>query len=527
MQTIYYGGDIITMEGESPEAVLVEDGIICKLGSKSQLRALMDKGAVEVDLKGKTLLPSFVDPHSHITALSATMGSVDLTGVSNFSELLSRIQSYAMSASLTPGQWITAFGYDHNTMEEKRHPDKFVLDQLNLDHPIVATHASGHMGAVNSAALKELGICASSENPAGGMIGRIESSQEPNGYLEEAAFTSISNKIPAPGAQQLLNQLDLAQDIYLKNGITTIQDGLTRQNEWSLLQKMAQQNRLKADVVSYFDLKESHELFDQNRSFWNTYHNRLKLGGYKIFLDGSPQGRTAWMSRPYENAPDGYCGYPIYDDLQVLDFIKIAVSKQVQLLAHCNGDAACAQLIKCCRQASNGVPLSIRPVMIHAQLLQPEQLADMAKLNLIASFFIAHIYHWGDTHIQNFGMERASQISPVGAAIQEGVTYTFHQDTPVIAPNMMDTIWCAVNRKTRNGIELGAEQKISVYDALKAITIHGAYQYFEEDKKGSIREGKLADLVILDQNPLKVNPMDLRYIQVVCTIKNGDILFQQ
>ena len=165
--------------------------------------------------------------------------------------------------------------------------------------------------------------------------------------------------------------------------------------------------------------------------------------------------------------------------------------------------------------------------MIHAQLLQPEQLADMAKLNLIASFFIAHIYHWGDTHIQNFGMERASQISPVGTAIQEGVTYTFHQDTPVIAPNMMDTIWCAVNRKTRNGIELGEEQKISVYDALKAITIHGAYQYFEEDKKGSIREGKLADLVILDQNPLKVNPMDLRDIQVVCTIKNGDILFQQ
>ena len=146
---------------------------------------------------------------------------------------------------------------------------------------------------------------------------------------------------------------------------------------------------------------------------------------------------------------------------------------------------------------------------------------------MIPSFFVAHVYHWGDIHIKNYGMERASRISLAKSAQDKGIIYTFHQDSPVIEPNMLETIWCAVNRITKNGVLLGNDERISPLDALKAVTKNAAYQYFEEDIKGTLKEGKLADLVILDKNILKVDPMKIKDIQVVETIKEGETIFKK
>lgn len=143
------------------------------------------------------------------------------------------------------------------------------------------------------------------------------------------------------------------------------------------------------------------------------------------------------------------------------------------------------------------------------------------------TFFVAHVWHWGDVHIKNFGRARAEMISSVKSAIDLGIPYTSHQDCPVIEPNMLETVWCAVNRITKKGEVLGADQKISAYEALKGITINAAYEYFEEDTKGSITVGKLADLVILDQNPLKVDPMAIKDIAVLETIKEGNTIFKK
>nr|WP_270647445.1 amidohydrolase family protein [Paeniclostridium hominis] len=200
----------------------------------------------------------------------------------------------------------------------------------------------------------------------------------------------------------------------------------------------------------------------------------------------------------------------------------------MQLLAHCNGDAASYQFINQYKLAKERCNLDnyIRPVIIHAQLLPKDQLDAIKSLIMIPSFFLAHVYHWGDIHIKNFGFKRASKISLTNSYLKKNIIFTLHQDSPVIKPNMLETIWCAVNRVTKNKLLLGEDERISPLDAIKAVTINGAYQYFEENTKGSIKEGKLADLIILDKNPLKVNPMDIKDIKILETIKEGNSIFE-
>ena len=247
-----------------------------------------------------------------------------------------------------------------------------------------------------------------------------------------------------------------------------------------------------------------------------------------LFLDGSPQARTAWMLTPYLGE-DTYYGYGTMKYEDVYNAIKEATKNNVQILAHCNGDAAAQQFIDAIKKVQeDGYDVkSLRPVMIHSQLLRIEQLEDVKKLGIIPSFFVAHVYHWGDVHINNFGFERASKISPTASALENGITFTFHQDSPVIEPNMMETIHCAVNRKTKSGVLLGENERISVIEALKAVTINAAYQYFEEDKKGSIKVGKNADFVILDKNPLEVPIEHLKDIKILETIKDGVTIYKR
>ena len=208
--------------------------------------------------------------------------------------------------------------------------------------------------------------------------------------------------------------------------------------------------------------------------------------------------------------------------------IETALKEDMQLLAHCNGDAAVAQYLEQYKIAKDKLNATndIRPVIIHAQLIGVDQLPEVKKLGMIPSFFMAHVYHWGDIHVNNFGFDRASQISPAKSALDEGIKFTFHQDAPVIEPNMIETMWIAVNRKMKDGTVLGENQKIPALAALEAVTKNGAYQYFEEDIKGTIKEGKLADLVILDKNPLKVESDDIRNIKVMETMKEGNTIFK-
>ena len=259
------------------------------------------------------------------------------------------------------------------------------------------------------------------------------------------------------------------------------------------------------------------------------YTGRLRIGGYKIVLDGSPQGRTAWMSKPYVNGEPEYCGYPWMKNELVDNLVKKAVSARKQILAHCNGDAASEQFISAYEKAVDKISNKedLRPVMIHCQTVRNDQLERMSRLKMIASMFVGHVWYWGDIHMRNFGPERGKHISPVRDAIDKGVVVSFHQDTPVTKPDMLHSVWCAVNRISRSGKIIGEEQSVVVYDALKAITINAAYQYFEEKTKGSIKEGKIADLVILSHSPLEIDQKEIRNIKVLETIKEGETIYKR
>jgi predicted amidohydrolase YtcJ len=526
LKQLYFGGPILTMEDvPDPEAVLVVDGRIEQTGRLSEFSG--EAEVQRIDLKGRALLPAFLDPHSHLTAVAQTLGLADLSGVVSFEEIKSRMCAYMEQANPQPGEWVIGFGYDPNSLQEKQHPTKLLLDEIS-SNPVVITHASGHMGVMNTAALEALNITEETPDPEGGRIGRMAGSREPDGFLEETAFTGQSGRIPRPTLAQQLRQLSRAEEVYFRHGITTIQDGLTRSAEWELLHAAAEQNLLRADVVCYVDLEQSADLLTENPEYCAQYHHHLKIDGYKIFLDGSPQGRTAWMSTPYCGEPEGYCGYPVHPTVQIKEFVKKALLEKMPLLAHCNGDAAAEQLISCMEEAMLETGREpVRPVMIHAQLVRRNQLARMAKLGMFASFFTAHSWHWGDVHLQNFGLKRAEHISPAHSAKEFGVPFTFHQDSPVIPPDMIETVWCAVNRRTKNGVSLDGGEKIDVLDALKAVTLHAAEQYGEQDEKGSIREGKRADFVILSEDPRRVPPDQLKRIRVLETIREGQTLFSE
>lgn len=529
-EKIFINGDILTMEEErTAEAVYIRNGRIEAAGRKEEILALKTEKTEIVNLQGKTLMPAFIDSHSHISALAQTIMIVSLRGCGSIGEIIARLREYQENKKISEGKWIVGFGYDHNFLEEKRHPDRYDLDQASADHPILISHISGHVGITNSCGLEKLGIHAGTADPAGGRYGRKAGTGEPDGYLEESAFISRSGEIMQPDLEELAGAMQAAQDIYLANGITTVQDGLTRKSDLEVLKYVAESKKFKVDVVAYVDAAEEENLLKANREYDRQYQNRLKIGGYKLILDGAPQSRTAWMTKPYEGE-ETYRGNPTHSDEYVEQIVEKALTEGKQLLTHCNGDAAADQLISAFQKAAEKPgaggkdPTQIRPVMIHAQTARKDQLQEMKRLGIIPSFFVAHVYYWGDIHIKNLG-ERAYRISPAATAIEEGLIFTLHQDTPVISPNMLETVWCAVNRVTQEGVRMG-EEEIGVYDALKAVTINGAYQYFEEKEKGSIAAGKRADLMILDRNPLTADPEEIRDIRVLETMKDGETVWK-
>ena len=540
-QTLYYNGTILTMEDRRPqvEAVLTEDGRILDTGTWDKVKERAGDKARRLDLQGRMMMPGFIDAHSHFTACASHTMEADLGRACSFEDIITCIRQYIADKKIPAGKWVTASGYDHNRLKEHSHPGRKVLDQAAPQNPLILKHQSSHMGVFNTMALNLLGVTGQTQAPQGGVIEMEEGL--PTGYMEENAFVGYQGRIPMPSAEDFLTAYGRAQELYASCGITTVQEGLMAGQLIPLYQMLLKSGLLKLDLISYMDIRDSDAIRETFSDHIKDYKGHIKLGGYKMFLDGSPQGRTAWMRTPYlpegPGAKEDYCGYNTLEDSQVKADILKAELEDMQLLAHCNGDMAAEQYMDqmeaAYRELDDGKRRKpgfyrgdIRPVMIHAQLLGPDQLARVKKLGIIPSFFLAHVYHWGDIHVRNFGQERAGRISPAASALKEGVRFTLHQDSPVIMPDMLETLWCAVNRRTREGMVLGPEERIPVWDALKAVTVNGAYQYFEENEKGTVTPGKKADFVILEQNPLETEADEIRNIRVLATIKDDRLLWK-
>ena len=341
-----------------------------------------------------------------------------------------------------------------------------------------------------------------------------------------------------PGTGELLSaqrQSELrreAVDIYAGFGITTIQDSNVSTAYVELLKEEGRQEPFAADIVTYVMGNPLSDEVLATVTHDTEYTGGVRNGGVKFTLDGSPQGRTAWMSEPYTAGPPGasadYVAYPSYDPQAWRNRIGPILQRGLPVLVHANGDEAIELMIDGVDDAVAGTNITDhRAVIIHAQLIREDQLDRVKQLGIIPSYYSVHPFFWGDWHRLSFGDDRASFISPVGATIQRDIPFTVHNDSPIVPPDMMRLVAITVNRETRSGYILGPEQRASVMEALEAVTLGAAYQYFEEDNKGSITVGKRADLVILAENPLTANPADLAEIDIVETFARGKSIYQQ
>lgn len=538
--TILVGKHIITMDDSRVEAVALRGETIAATGSRASVMRLAGPETRIVELGDHALVPGFIDSHSHATMVGrmstfANLSSPPVGPVNDIASLQQHLREHISAKALPDGAWAVGYGYDDSLLAENRHPTRDDLDAVSSIRPIAILHVSGHLAAANSAALAAAGITAQSKDPPGGIIRRRPGSSEPDGVLEETAAYAVLREIYARGPASPVPGLLAALDQYAAEGFTTVQDGASSAADIAAIEAHVRETgkALPVDLVAFpsFTGLGKDAQATCNVPVSKTYAGGFRVGGTKFVLDGSPQGRTAWLSKPYLLPPEGqgadYVAYPTVEKYPFMRDVAACIAAGVPILGHANGDAAIQLLIDAVGGTIGEAKLDHRTVIIHAQLMQEYQLDQARALGIVPSFYSVHPYFWGDWHRKLFGDERASRISPARSAINRGIPFTIHNDAPVVPPMALRLMSIAVNRETRSGHILGPEQRITPYEALQALTINGARQYFEEASKGTITPGKRADLVILDADPLKADPAKLADIRVVETIARGRTVFRR
>ena len=541
---IFHNANILTMsfknghdEMSIANAVAVKDGrIIALTDDTSQYpENWVGQNTQISDLNGLTLMPGFVQTHAHFNLIVLKKMTVNLApppdgGVANLTTLKNALT--AASKQIPAGYPIMGIGYDDTVMEEKRHPTRADLDAVSTEHPIIIMHISFHLAVMNSKALEMAGIDADTPDPEGGHIQREPNSNRPNGVLEEAAMNVIGKMLPQPSPQQVFKTYDVVVQDLLALGYTTIVDHASDIAMEKGFEAYFASRDVPVDMIAYRRvLADTEPLATQMANMTRKDINGFKLGGIKILLDGSIQGYTGHLSQPYHVPPAGkdvsYRGYPHLPPEKFNNMLMQAYADDIPLLVHTNGDAAIDVLLDGLEKANTAYPdNSLRPVSIHAQTMRQDQLDRAKGLSLIPSFFVDHVYFWGDRHRDIFlGPDRAAQISPAGSAEDRQLIYTIHDDAPVVSADPFRTLWVAVARLTSSGEKLGADEAITRQQALKALTVNSAYQHYIETEKGSIDIGKKADMIILDGNPLTLPEAELRHIKVLETVKDGETVY--
>jgi hypothetical protein len=537
---IIRGGPIVTVNPDRPaaEAVAIVGGTIVAVGSDSDVMQHRGDATVVTELAGKTLVPGFVDGHSHFCSLvdvqtQAQCASPPAGPCKTVADVIAALKAVQARRKLGPGKFVMGFGYDPELLAEKRPPSKQELDAAFPENPVILVHVSGHGAMLNTKALAAYDVTAATPTPPGGVIGREPGSNEPNGLLFETAFLPIFAKVPGPGDDETLEILKAGQDLYLRAGITTAQEGATMKHQVDLLRILANRGDLKLDVVMLPFIAEIDAIFaGQPPRNETEYKNRLRIGGVKVVMDGSPQGRTAAFTTPYlTDGPAGqkdWRGELSFPQPVLNEWVKKVYDGGATLFVHCNGDAAIDALLEAHRFASGDDPAKPRgTVGVHSQFIRRDQLDKYRAWSITPSFFTIHCFYFGDTHVANRGRSQADFISPMKSARALGLRPANHTDFNVAPLDQLFTMHTAVNRISRSGQTIGADERVTPMQALEAITIDGARIYGEEAKKGSIEVGKAADFAVLSANPLTVPPATIETIRVEETIKDGQTVWKR
>ena len=536
---IYHNGSILTMAGAEAtyvEALAVKDGKIAFAGSKSN--ALKMKGDVTkiVDLGGKTLLPGFIDGHSHyinslLVADQCKLYAPPSGPGKDVPSIIAELKRYATERKIPKGEMIMGYGYDDTVMPGGRLLNRDDLDEAFPDNPVRIEHVSMHGVVLNSLALKYYDISAETETPAGGVIVRKPGTKEPWGLIMETAFLPVVAKSEPMTAQREINATRAGQMLYAENGVTTAHEGATHFPQIQTIQRASDAGANIIDVVAYPFITDADKvLAEYPLEKWTKYENRFKLGGVKITLDGSPQGRTAFFTTPYlTGGPSGeknWKGEPTFPQDLANKMFKKVYDMNVPLLVHCNGDASIDAFLTAyefVRAGDYSKPWNV--TTIHTQFIRKDQIAKFVQYKIRPSFYTLHTFYFADAHIANRGREQAMYISPMRDAIDAGLRPTNHTDFVVAPLDQMMMLYSAVNRISRAGAEIGLDQRVTPYEGLKCMTEWAAEQYGEQASKGTLEAGKRADLVILNKDPLQVDPKAIKDIKVVETIKDGVSIF--
>ena len=530
--TIYSGGTILTMAGDTPEtveAVVSEGGIIRFAGARAEAEARFGAGAEHIDLRGRTMLPGFIDAHSHFSsglmqAGGVNLGSPPVGTVTSVAGLIEALRAHIASRAPAAGSWIVGWNYDQSQLAEARHVSRAELDAAFPDYKIVLLHVSGHGAVLNGAALAAAGINAATPDIAGGVIGR-DANREPNGLLMETAMFTAMAALPRPDAAQRLAALDVMQNAYFAQGYTHAQEGAAQMADIRFLTSDAARARLRIDMSIEVLFTELPALIANPVQPFGQWRDHVKLQGVKFLLDGSPQARTAYFTHPYlHGGPNGesdWHGTPIVDQATFNTLARQVHEAGLQLFMHANGDAAIDMAINGLESLGIRASDDRRPVVIHSQFQRLDQLPRYAAIGVGPSYFTNHTFFWGDVHVGNVGAAMANGISPLRSARAAGLHLSNHTDYPVTPLDTRFMLWSATARTSRTGAVIGEAERVDTYAALQVLTTGPAWQMFEEGRKGRIAEGLLADFVILDRNPLDTPVDGLRSIRVVATIKDG------
>jgi predicted amidohydrolase YtcJ len=528
---VFVNGDVLTMDADNRvvQALSVRAERIEAVGSNEEIMALVTDRTEIIDLGGRTLLPGFIDAHGHFPAsalntVAADLNSPPLGTISDIDSLLAALRERA--AIVPKGEWVSGFGYDDTLLAEGRHPTRAELDTVSADHPVAILHISGHMVVANSAALAAVDIDADTPDPEGGVIARMPGSREPNGLLEETARLPVAAAMLDLGALDFLGMIRAAVREYAEYGVTTAQGG-------GVAPEMARGFALayRLGVIPLrlllFPMEEEFRALIASGDYdpQDFENPRLQMGAVKIIADGSIQGFTGYLTRPYHtpyHGDEAYRGYPAVLREPLFEQIMALHSAGYQLAVHGNGDAAIDDILDAFAAAQAAHPVADpRFILIHSQMARKDQIQRMAELGVTPSFFSAHTWYWGDRHRDIFiGPERAAQISPAAWAQEAGLRFSSHMDTPVTPMRPLQAAWSMIHRETVAGDVLGPEQRLDVMTALRAVTIDAAWQIFQEDNRGSLEPGKYADLVLLDGSPLR-DPYAMRDLQVDGTWVSG------
>ena len=536
---IYVGGPIVTINDAQPEAeaLAVKDGKILAVGSKADIEKAHKGNTTEVvDLAGKTLMPSFLDGHSHYinsltVASQAKLYAPPAGPGKDVDSIIATLKQFATERNIPKGEMIMGYGYDDTVMPDGRLLNRDDLDAAFPDNPVRIDHVSMHGAVMNSMALKQFGINAETKTPPGGVIVRKPGTQEPYGLIMETAFLPVFEKTPPMTPEQEITGTKAGQMMYAEAGITTAHEGATHLSQLLTIQRATDAGANIIDVVAYPFITDLDKVLEAvPLETWGKYNKHFKIGGVKITSDGSPQGRTAYFCTPYlTGGPGGeknWRGEPTFPAETLQQMLKKVYDLNVPLNYHANGDAAIDMLLKAHETiADDDLGKDRKVTIIHAQFTRKDQIAKYVQYKFRPSYYGLHTYYFAEAHIANRGKEQAMYISPLRDSIDAGLRPTNHTDAVVAPLDQMFMLWSAVNRISRAGMEIGIDQRITPMEGLKTMTIWAAEQYGEQASKGSLEPGKLADMVVLSDNPLTIDPMKINTIKVLKTIKEGKTIY--